>query len=124
MKENLPHYVYTENYLIFCTWTTTSVVCLSCSILCVKPQFFKNGRQPQCFQKWKTTSIVSKMEDDINYFQKWKTTPIFSKIEEYLNLFEKGRQPQLFSDLLGLEGQQKSLFETKRFLIVTIFPIS
>ena len=26
--------------------------------------FFKNGRQPQFFHKWKTTSTFSKKEDD------------------------------------------------------------
>jgi hypothetical protein len=35
--------------------------------------FSKNGRRPQFFQKWKTTSIFSKREDDLNFFQKWKT---------------------------------------------------
>ena len=39
---------------------------------------FENGRQPKYFFKWKTTSIVLKMEDDD------------------LNFFENGRLPQFF----------------------------
>jgi hypothetical protein len=39
----------------------------------------KNGRQPQLFQKWKTTSIFSKMKEDFNFFFKLKKTSIFSK---------------------------------------------
>ena len=29
---------------------------------------FKNGRRPQVFQKWKTTSIYTKIEDDLHVF--------------------------------------------------------
>ena len=43
--------------------------------------FFKNGRQPQLFQKWNTTSIFSIMEDDLN----------FSKMEDNLNFLGKKR---------------------------------
>ena len=28
---------------------------------------FENGRRPQFFRKWKTTSIFLKMEDDLNF---------------------------------------------------------
>jgi hypothetical protein len=43
---------------------------------------FTNGRQPQFFYKWKTTSILLHMEDDVNFSEngrqlqseKWKTT--------------------------------------------------
>ena len=46
-------------------------------------KFEGNGRQPQFFDKWKTTSICWQMEDDLIYFVngrqpqchfKWKTT--------------------------------------------------
>ena len=67
---------------------------------------FKNGKRPQFFFKWITTSIFSKMEDDHNlakleddlffkngrrppFFQKLKTTSIFSKTEDDTNFFEK-----------------------------------
>ena len=48
--------------------------------------FWRNGRQPHFWAKWKTTSILRKMEDDLNFkvngrrpkFQgKRKTTSIF-----------------------------------------------
>ena len=47
-----------------------------------------NVRQPQYFSQSKVTSIIWKMEDNLNYledgrrpqlFEKWKTTSIFSK---------------------------------------------
>ena len=47
------------------------------------------------------------MEDDLNFFSKWKTTSILFKMEEDLNLFQNGiqtqfvfqngRRPQFFS---------------------------
>ena len=46
--------------------------------------FGENGRQPYLFWKPKTTSILLKIEENLNYFEKWKTTSIF------LN----GRHPQ------------------------------
>ena len=58
--------------------------------------FFENGRRPQLFQKWKTTSIFSKMEDDLNFFKKTKTTSIFSKNEDDLNFFQKWKTTLLF----------------------------
>jgi hypothetical protein len=33
-------------------------------------KYVKNGRRHQKFQKWKTTSKISKLEDDLN--SKWK----------------------------------------------------
>jgi hypothetical protein len=30
--------------------------------------FFENGRRPHFFFKWKTTSIILKMEDDLIFF--------------------------------------------------------
>ena len=45
--------------------------------------FKANGRQPQFLGKWKTTSslrlmeddlILRQMEDDLNFLAKWKTT--------------------------------------------------
>ena len=29
----------------------------------------KYGRQPQYFRKWKTTSIILKIEDDLHFFE-------------------------------------------------------
>jgi hypothetical protein len=44
--------------------------------------FFKNERRPHFFpQKWKTTPILSKMEDDLYFFCKWKTTSIIFKLK-------------------------------------------
>ena len=46
---------------------------------------------------------LQKMEDDLNilengrqpqFFSKWKTTSIFLKLEDNLNCFENGRHPQ------------------------------
>ena len=39
--------------------------------------FFENGRRPQFFGQWKTTSTFLKMKDE-------------------LNVFENGRQPKFF----------------------------
>ena len=44
---------------------------------------FEDGRRPQNFSKWKTTSKKLKMEDDLN----------FLKMEDDLNFFENGRRP-------------------------------
>jgi hypothetical protein len=41
--------------------------------------FFKNGRQPQIFENWKTTSNFSKLEDDLIHFGKSKKTLIQGK---------------------------------------------
>jgi hypothetical protein len=43
-----------------------------------------HGKQPQYFDKWKTTSI----------FGKWKMTSKFWQMKDYLNIFANGRQPQ------------------------------
>ena len=40
------------------------------------PYFKENGRLPQHFGK-KTTLILRKMEDDLNFCAKWKTASIF-----------------------------------------------
>ena len=57
--------------------------------------FISNGRQPQFFFKWKTTSIFFwlkttsisfQMEDDLNFFFKWKTTSIFGTAQPQLVL--------------------------------------
>ena len=37
----------------------------------------QNGRRPQFCTKWKTTSILYKMEDDPKKITKWKMTSIF-----------------------------------------------
>ena len=37
--------------------------------------FFENGRRPQNFRKWKTTSIFLKMEDNITF--QWETEDAF-----------------------------------------------
>jgi hypothetical protein len=50
----------------------------------------KYGRQPQFFWKWQTTSIFSKLEDNLNFFGN-KRRPKFLKIEDNRtqpNLFE------------------------------------
>ena len=47
-------------------------------------QFYLNGRRPQFVQKWKTTSICSKMEDDLIFFYM-----------DDLNCLENGRRLKL-----------------------------
>jgi hypothetical protein len=65
--------------------------------------FLENGRQPQFSLKWKTTSnlsqmednlIFSKMEDNLNIWQ-IKATSISNKIEDGHKIFTNGRQPKL-----------------------------
>ena len=60
--------------------------------------------QATLYLKWKTTSILSQMEDDINFISngrrpqlyfKWKTTSILFQMEDDLNLFSNGRRPKL-----------------------------
>jgi hypothetical protein len=48
--------------------------------------FVPNGRRPQYFGKWKTTSIFRQMEDD----------PIFWEMEDNLNILADGRWLQYF----------------------------
>ena len=43
-----------------------------------------NGRRPQYFSKWKTTSC----------FFKWKTTSIYLQMEDDLNILANGRRLQ------------------------------
>ena len=50
--------------------------------------FFQNGRRPKKNSKWKTTSIVFKMEDDLSFF----------KMEDKLNLFFKWKMTNMFSN--------------------------
>ena len=38
-----------------------------------------NGRRPEFFGKWKTTSIFLYIEDELKFFDKWKTTSIICK---------------------------------------------
>jgi hypothetical protein len=44
-----------------------------------KPHFFLNGRGPQLFWKWKTTSNFINMKLDLIFFWKWKMTSIVLK---------------------------------------------
>ena len=57
------------------------------------------------FFKWKTTSILLQMEDNLNilangrrpqYFCKWNTTSIFWQMKDDLNLLANGRRPKYF----------------------------
>ena len=79
-------------------------------------------KRSQIFEKWKTTSIFSKLEDDLIYFGKWKmtliqgklkttkkiqkrkTTSKISKMEEDLKNLKNGRQPEFQME------DKKSLF--------------
>ena len=63
-----------------------------------------NGRRPQFYFKWTMTSILSQMEDDINFISigrrpqlyfKWKMTSILFQMEDDLNFFSNGRRPKL-----------------------------
>ena len=47
--------------------------------------FFENGRQPQYFSKWKTTSICLKIEDDFNFWEKEDKLILLFKMEDDLN---------------------------------------
>jgi hypothetical protein len=83
----------------------------------------RGGRQPQSFSiqdninfgKWKATSILWKMEDNLNswengrhilangrqpaYFSKWKKTPVSCQMEDDLVILMNGRQPQYFENV-------------------------
>jgi hypothetical protein len=50
--------------------------------------FFKNGRRPQSFGLWKTTST----------FIKWKNSSIFGEMEDDPNIFPNGRRPHFLED--------------------------
>ena len=67
--------------------------------------YFAMGRRPQFFGKWKTTSILRKMEDDHNFklmgdyfnflfFGKLKTTSTLRKMKDDLIFKVNGRLPQ------------------------------
>ena len=45
---------------------------------------FPNGRQPELFGKWKTTSIIGK----------WNMTQLFRQMEDYINILVKESQHQ------------------------------
>ena len=54
-----------------------------------------NGRRPQYFDKWKTTSNFGKMKPQslvnlrqTKYYVKWNTTSIFWLMEDYFNFFQ------------------------------------
>ena len=49
-----------------------------------------NGRRPQFRRGWKTTSISSWMEDDLNFW---------GKMGDDLNFLKNGRQPQFFEKI-------------------------
>jgi hypothetical protein len=71
-----------------------------------------NGRLPQYFGRWKTTSILWKMEDNFKIYQKedtfsimtykfskLKTTSIFWPMRDNLNILANGRRPE-YVDIL------------------------
>ena len=50
-----------------------------------------NGRRPNYFGKWKTTSIFCQIEDSLNILvvkRQWNTTPIFCQIEDNINFWK------------------------------------
>ena len=54
-------------------------------------KILENGRRPQYFGKWETTSICWQMEDNLNVLEmednlKWKLTSIFCPMENDLNI--------------------------------------
>ena len=51
-----------------------------------RTQFLENGRRPQLFRQWKTTSIFYKMEDNLKKI----------RLEDDLNFLEMGRRPKVF----------------------------
>jgi hypothetical protein len=61
--------------------------------------FSGNGRRPQFFRKWKTTSFFQKKEDDLNFriwkrtsiFRIWKRTSIVSEMKDNFKFSENGR---------------------------------
>jgi hypothetical protein len=57
--------------------------------------FLENGRRPQFFFKWKTTSILLKMEDDLNSFENGRR-PQFIDNRRRLTFFVNGRRPYFF----------------------------
>ena len=84
----------------FDKWKTTSNSLEGKLIFCKQPNcnptrlykednlnIFENGRWPQYFWKWKTTSIFLKMEDNLNIFENGRRPQYF---------FLNGRQPKFF----------------------------
>ena len=68
-----------------------------------RSQCFGNGRQPQYFRKWKTTSKFWQIEDDLNIlanerqpqqFGKMEDDINFLKMEDNLNILVYGKQTQ------------------------------
>ena len=57
--------------------------------------FSENGRQPQFFRKWNTTSIFQEMEDDPN-FSGYGRQPQLQEMEDDRNFSGNGRRPQFF----------------------------
>ena len=58
--------------------------------------FLANGRRPQFFGKWKTTSIFWEMEDNLSFLEIGRQTNFFrGKIEDDLNFKVNGRRPQV-----------------------------
>ena len=53
--------------------------------------FLANGRRPQFFGKWKTTSIFWQMEDDLNFLVHGRQPSLFGKMEDDLNILANGR---------------------------------
>ncbi len=56
--------------------------------------FLVNGRRPQFWGKWKTTSVFVEMEDDLN-FQSKSDLNYLSNLEDERNFNINGRRPQL-----------------------------
>ena len=56
----------------------------------------ENGRRPQSFGKWKTTSIISQNGRRPQYLGNERQPALFVKMEDDLNFFKNGRRPQSF----------------------------
>jgi hypothetical protein len=80
---------------------------------------FENGRRPQFFGKWKTTSILFwKWKTTLILFWKWKTISIFLKMEDDLKNFINGRRCHFFckwkTTSISLEKEDDLIFLWKR----------
>ena len=70
--------------------------------------FFQNGRRPQFFPKWKTTSICQ----------------TFSKTKDNHNIFKNGRRPELFENGRQPQFFQNEMTTTKPKLILGLAKLS
>ena len=99
--------------------------------------FSADGRWPQYFWKWKTTSIFQEMEDDLNFsgnkrhinssgswrqplvFWKWKTTRVF-RIWKTTKVFRKLKTTSISANVQYCQAQSRASFSLTE---LALFPL-